>query len=675
MTMPLRFTVLGPVGVTANGRPVCVDRPRRRAVLAYLLLHGNQVVSVDQLIPAIWGGTPPSTARAQIQAEISALRHTLRRAGCPTGSIHTRPGGYLFELAADQLDLTTYTGMVELSREDRTRGRLEAARKLMREALALWRGTVLSGAVADFVEPNRERLEERRLADVEWLVDLELLLGQHHEVTAELTRYVAEYPLRERLRAQLMVALYRAGRQPEALELAREGRRIVAETHGLDPGVRLRELELAILRQDPSLNLTGSATVRPEGGGDVADVPDVTMPGARDGRLCPAQLPAAPPVFAGRDGELASLVTCLGSRPGRPPQAAAPRLVLLSGMPGVGKSALALRAAHAVTGEYPDGQLYVDLGGGRTRRAGPVLAGFLRALGVTTAAMPSAPAERAALFRSIVAERRILLLLDDVSSVEQVQPLIPAAAGCAVVVTSRQQLDLAGACRHVVAPLTEEQGVAVLTGYLGTGRVAAEPTAVGQLLRACGGLPLALRIASSRLQTGRWIADLVTLLRDPRHRLDELSADQATMRGSLESSYRLLSPPAQLTLRRIAMLPTPSVPDWAPAVCARLTPRAAARALDELVQFHLLTVQPRDEPGPNRYVLHDLVRWYALTSTADEPPESAPARASADPGACGWGVLAWEAARRSGAPAVRPVTALPAGHLFPPEELGSSPTR
>ncbi|WP_433346912.1 AfsR/SARP family transcriptional regulator [Micromonospora sp. CA-111912] len=265
--MTLRFTLLGPVGVTAHGSPVNVDRPRRRAVLAYLLLHANQVVSVDQLAAAIWGVSPPSTARAQIQSEIWALRRSIQQADIATEPIATQPGGYVLALAADQLDLARYTTLTTTARVEGERGLLENACKLMREALALWRGTPLSGAAADFVEPGRLHLEERRLADLEWLLGLELTLGRHHELIAELTRYVAEYPLRERLRTQLMIALYRCGRQLEALRVARQGCEMLADQHGLDPGPLLRDLELAILRQDPKLDLDeraapdGSATV------------------------------------------------------------------------------------------------------------------------------------------------------------------------------------------------------------------------------------------------------------------------------------------------------------------------------------------------------------------------------------------------------------------------------
>ncbi|MEU5988134.1 AfsR/SARP family transcriptional regulator [Spirillospora sp. NPDC047418] len=253
--MTLFFTLLGPVGVTAHGDPVRVDRPRRRAILAYLLLHADRVVSVGRLIEATWGATPPSTAKAQIQSEIWALRRTLQPAGT-AGPIATRPGGYVLEVAPGHLDLAAYTEQAAQARAESDRSHPQFARKLMREALSLWKGPALSGIAADFAESGRSRLEERRLTDVEWLADLELGLGGHHALVPELAQHVADHPLRERLRAQLMVALYRSGRQAEALAAAQRGRAILRDEYGLDPGLPLRRLEQAILRQDPVLDLS-----------------------------------------------------------------------------------------------------------------------------------------------------------------------------------------------------------------------------------------------------------------------------------------------------------------------------------------------------------------------------------------------------------------------------------
>lgn len=615
--MTLYFTVLGPIGVSDRGQPVRIDRPRRRATLAYLLLNANQVVSIDQMTTAIWGADPPSTARAQIQSEISALRRVLPSTAGATGQIGTRPGGYRFDVAHDQLDLTTYMTLAGQARADADRHRLEEAATVMRKALALWHGPVLAGAVGGFVERSREYLEQVRLADMEWLFEIELSLGRHRGLIAELSQQVAQLPLRERLRSQLMIALYRDGRQSEALHVARQGREILLGEHGLDPAPLLRELELAVLRQDPTLDLAATSASAGPGGTVSVPAPATATPADRPS---PAQLPAASPIFAGRQAELVSLAERLRGDD-QPGQGAAARIVVLHGMPGVGTSALGLQAAHAAADAYPDGQLCVDCSA-TGHGPGAVLAGFLRALGIAAAAIPEAVSERSALFRSATAHRRMLILLDGVSSVDQVQPLIPAAAGCTVLITTRHLLDLPGAYRQLVAPLTEADGLAVLTGYLGAARVAAEPDAAQRLLRVCGCLPLALRLASSRLHSGRSIADLVTLLRDPTHRLDELSAGEVSVRATLESSYRTLSEPAKLVLRRVAALPTPSIPDWAPAVCTGLAPRVAVRATDELVGCHLLTPVPRHRPGPRHYTLHELVRCYASSIVvADDDPE------------------------------------------------------
>ncbi|BCJ69560.1 AfsR/SARP family transcriptional regulator [Polymorphospora rubra] len=629
--MTLRFTVLGPVGAAVDCEPVGVARPRRRAVLAYLLLNANRVVSVDQLTTAIWESTPPATARAQIQSEISALRWTLRRADDATVPLLTKPGGYVLDLAPDELDLATYTRLAELARVEGNRRRLPNARKLMREALTLWKGPALTGAVAAFVAPTREGLEETRLADLEWLIDIELQLGSHRDLIPELTQYVAEYPLRELLRAHLVVALYRSDRQPEALSVARQGRQLLVDEHGLDPGPLLRELEQAVLRQDPSL----AVAVNEPPPLRIADQPR------------PAQLPPASPLFVGRQADLADLVRCLGSDPDRPANAG-PRVALLHGMPGVGKSALALQVAHAVAAAYPDGQLYADLAGsGRPRNPDQVLEELLRGLGVADLAIPAGLAARAALLRSLLTDRRCLLLLDDARAVDQVLPLLPAGAGCTVLVTARWQLSLPGAHRHLVAPMSDAQGLETLAAHLGPDRLAAEPVAVRALSVLCDGLPLALWFAACRMYRGRWAADLVALLRDPQHRLDELSTDAGSMRDNLAPSFRALSAAASLTLRRIAVLPTVTVPDWAPTVCAGLAPREAMQALDELVGSHLLTPVPRQTVGPHRYLIPNLVRSYALTAAADESPLTAVSANQVLARAVdGWSVLAQEAVRR-----------------------------
>ncbi|WBB51950.1 AfsR/SARP family transcriptional regulator [Verrucosispora sp. WMMD573] len=629
--MTLRFTVLGPVGAAVDSEPVDVARPRRRAVLAYLLLNANRVVSVDQLTTAIWESTPPATARAQIQSEISALRWTLRRTDGAPAPLLTRPGGYLLDLASHELDLTAYSRLTELARAQRNHGRLPNARTLMRDALALWTGPALTGALASFVDPTRAGLEETRLADLEWLLDIELELGCHRDLIPELTQYVAEHPLRELLRAQLVVALYRSDRQPEALSVARHGRQLLRDEHGLDPGPLLRDLEHAVLRQDPSLDVT------------VGSVPTLRFAD----RPRPAQLPPASSLFVARQDDLTDLVRRLGGTPDRPANVG-PQVVLLHGMPGVGKSALALQVAHTVAAAYPDGQLYVDLAGsGQPQHPDQMLDELLRVLGVPDLAIPTERTARVALLRSLFAERRCLLLLDDARAVDQVLPLLPAGAGCAVLVTARWQLDLPGAHRHAVAPLSQAQGLEVLAAHLGPDRLLAEPAALRALSVLCDGLPLALWFASCRMYRGRWAADLVALLRDPQHRLDALSTEDGSMRDNLAPSFRALTAAASLALRRLAVLPTATVPDWAPTICAGLAPREAMQALDELVGSHLLTPVPRQTVGPHRYLLPNLVRTYALTTAADGSPHAdVPVTQVLARAADGWSVLAQEAVRR-----------------------------
>lgn len=641
--MTLRFTVLGPVAVTVAGRTVEIPRPRRLTVLAYLLLNANQLVTVDRLIDATWGPAPPATARAQIQSDIHALRRAIRAAGAQEEPISTQPGGYRLDLRPEQLDLNLFTDRAARARAEADRGRPASAADLMRAALSLWRGPALSGVGGDQLAPARTRLEELRLDEYEWLVNLELTLGRHHRLIAELTEYVTEHPLRERLRVQLMLALYRGGRQPDALRVGREGRQLLAAEYGLDPGPALAEMETAILRQDPALNLAHEPPSEPVAAADDG-------PAGPPVPHAPAQLPPATLPFTGRADDVALLSGALTGTP-RPHGCPSPPVLLLHGMPGVGKTTLAVHVAHATAAGHPDGHLYLDLRGSAPEPCSPrhVVAQALRGLGMDPRDIPNSLAERAALYRSLLARRRLLVMLDDAGSVDQVQPLVPAAPGCGVIVTSRYLLDLPGALRHRVDPLPEGAALDALAAHLDTDRAAAEPEAARAVVRACGGHPLALRVAAARVRSGTWLADLADLLSSPRHVLDELAVDGISVRDSLAAVYRSLSPAAARVLAAMAGLPTPTVPDWVPMTCAGLDPREAVRALDELVRCHLLTLAPQTTPGPNRYRVHRLVA--ALTLDGGHSP-GAPGDAVTR-AAQTWGVLATEALRRIDAPRTR----------------------
>ncbi|MFD6636827.1 BTAD domain-containing putative transcriptional regulator [Micromonospora chalcea] len=634
--MTLRFTVLGPVGVTVGARPAEIHRPRRLGILAYLLLHANQVVTVDRLIAATWGDAPPTTARAQVQSDIHGLRRAIRAAGSSDNPISTQPGGYRLELRPEQLDLALFTDQAALARAEAARGEAETAAGLMRSALSLWRGPALSGASGDFLEPAQARLEEARLDQYEWLVDLELALGRHHRLVTELTEYLTEHPLRERLRIQLMLALYRSGRQPDALRVGRRGREILVDEYGLDPGPALTELETAILRQDPALNAPGGSPAEPAAT-TVGDRPAVST------SCRPAQLPPFPVPFAGRADDVVHLGAHLHAEEG-PESRPAPPVLLLHGMAGVGKTALAVRIAHTVRADYPDGHLYLDLrsGGSEARAPRHVVAEALRGLGVDHRELPYSLDERAALYRSRLADRRLLVVVDDAGSVDQVQPLVPAAPGCAVLVTSRFLLDLPSARRHRVDPLPECAGLDVLTAHLDDRRSEVAPAAARAVVRACGGQPLALRIAAARVRSGTRLTDLAELLADPRHLLDELAVDGLSVREGLAAVHRSLSPSATRVLAAAAQLPTPSVPDWVPVACAGLGAREAVRVLDELVRCHLLTLAPGSAPGPNRYLVHRLVAAFVAAGEGGDPPGDDPVARAAHT----WGVLAGEAVRR-----------------------------
>ncbi|HEY0697992.1 MAG TPA: BTAD domain-containing putative transcriptional regulator, partial [Micromonospora sp.] len=473
------YRVLGPLHV-ANGaqREFRVPPGRQQIVLGTLLLEANRIVSIDALIDAIWDDSPPATARTQVQICVSALRNNLVRIGCGE-AIVTRVPGYRMVVADDQLDAQLFSRLVGEAETLARAGQLDQASRLLRRALGLWRGPALSGTNSRILRDRATRLDENRLGAIESQLGIELRLGRHHQLIGEIGALVREHPLRERLRGQLMLALYRAGRQAEALETYRVGRELLIEQLGLEPGEDLRQLEAAILTGDTTLQIEPSAPVR-----DRATVePEI---------VAPFQLPADIADFAGRDNLVRqseeALLGVAGQR--------ATRVVVLLGKAGVGKSALAVHVAHRLRdSHFPDGQLYCDLSGTRARpeTAGAVLGRFLRALGVPGESIPDAIDERAEMYRHLVDRRRMLVVLDDAANEAQLRPLLPGSSSCAVVVTSRARLTgLAGARVLEVDVLGPEPAIGMLATAIGADRVAAEPAAAHVLVRMGGGLPRAL---------------------------------------------------------------------------------------------------------------------------------------------------------------------------------------
>lgn len=621
---PVRVGVLGPLEVVVDGEPRAAGPPRERAVLAQLALNAGRTVPTDRLVDAVWGEAPPGTARTQVQICVSALR---RRLGSPR-AIATRPGGYALAVRPDDVDVHRFARLVE--RADGEDG--PTAARTLRTALALWRGPALADVDGEVARVAATALEERRLAVAERRLDLDLDLGRADDLIGELRELVAAHPLRESAHRLLMLALYRAGRPADALAAYRAARRVLAEELGVDPGPELRELERAVLDRDPGLGAPARAE-RPH----PVEAPAV-----------PRMLPAGVPAITGRDGALAVLLGRLGGPPD-PHTAHAVPVVGLVGAGGVGKSTLAVRAAHELVDRYPDGQLYADLHQDphdtADERVAGVLGRFLRALGVADRHVPEGTDERAEVFRTRLAGRRVLVVLDGVREEADVVPLVPGSPGSAVLTTSRRQLTgLPSWSALRLDVLDEHDGVALLTELLGAERVGTQRDDLRALVRACDGLPLALRIAGAKLASRpHWTpATLVERLADEQDRLDELTHRGLEVRSTIGVGVRTLGGPARRLFRRLAALDGPPPPAWAAAALLDVPERRGQDAVAELVEADLVAASPG--PGtPVRW--HDLVRAYALERLAEEEdPVDRDAAARRVLG--GWLVLLERARRR-----------------------------
>ncbi len=594
------FRILGPLQVAVDGRHDFTIPPgRQHVVLGVLLLEANRVVSIDHLIDAVWDDDPPATARTQVQICVSRLRNRLVAAGC--AAIVTKPPGYLMPVRPGELDAQLFAGLCAEADAAARAGRTEEAAEILGRAVGLWRGPALDGIDSHIVRAKATELDERRLAAMESHVDLQLQLGRHHKLIGELSTLVSEHPLRERMRGQLMLALYRSGRQAEALDTYRHGRELMIEQLGLEPGEELRRLEGSILAGEAGVP---QADAPPERAPRTVGEPEVRVP---------LQLPTDIADFTGR-GEL---VERMVHRLTDPAEGYATRVVVLAGKPGVGKSALAVHVAHRLgDGHFPDGQLYCDLGGSRTEPTGAldVLGRFLRALGVPGEAVPEAADERAEMYRHLLARRRILVVIDDAASEAQVRPLLPGSGSSAVVVTSRARLTgLAGVRVCDVDVFDQDEAVGMLASVVGAERVAAERAAAEALIRLVGRLPLALRIVAARLGARpHWsLAWMLERLSDERRRLDELAHGEMMVRASLALTYDGLEPPARRLLGLLGALDGQSFPNWVAAALLDADYLDAADLLEVLVDAQMVEVAGVDITGGPRYKLHGLIRLFA----------------------------------------------------------------
>ncbi|WP_441223908.1 BTAD domain-containing putative transcriptional regulator [Phytohabitans sp. LJ34] len=596
--------MLGPVTVVIHGRRHRIPRAQTRGLLALMLLNLGRRISREGVIEAMWGGAAPSTARSQVHNAVTVIRGHLADLGAPE-LLDSGPSGYELLVEPEQVDAARFDDGVRLARDAAARGNQKEAVRLLRGALGLWTGEPLADATGAFVDASRARLVERRLTAVEDLADLELELGRAEMVADEIAPLVDAHPMRERLRVRQMTALYRTGRQVEALQSYRVYRNLLAEYEGLDPGREIAELERMILRADPV----------------PAAAPSAVEPAPEPAPAAPALLPPDIPDFTGREGPVGELRHLLTD--GRPSSALA--VAGVAGMGGVGKTTLAVHVAHLAAPAYPDGQLYANLRGTEAVALDPgdVLARFLRALGVDARAIPNDPVERGEMFRTRLAGRRVLVVLDNAASEEQVRPLLPGAASCAVLVTSRARLTGVEGARWIdLDVFARTEAVRLLGRVAGDERVAAEPDEAADIVRLCGGLPLAVRVAGARL-TARptWrLGHLSRMLRDERRRLDRLATGDLEVRASLALSYEGLKGEAKRLFRRLGRFDTPDFPAWLAGAVLEESADAAG-LLESLVDAQLIGVSSVDAAGEIRYRFHDLVRLYAREcADVEDPP-------------------------------------------------------
>jgi DNA-binding SARP family transcriptional activator/tetratricopeptide (TPR) repeat protein len=588
-----RYQVLGPVELFGADGAVRLGGPKQRAVLALLLLNANQVVAEQRFLAMVWGDDAPPSVRGQLQMYISQLRKLI---GDPV--IVRRPPGYLIRVERGELDLDIFDERIRRAREDLVAGRDDDAMAGYSAALALWQEPVLGGVTGSLLAREGPVLGDRRLAALEEYFDLRLAGGRLEHLVRDVRAAAEEHPLRERLSAQLMLALHGSGRSAEALEVYTATRtRLVAEK-GVEPGPLLRETQSRVLRHE-----------------------DRPAPPASP---MPRQLPGDVPVFAGRVEQLAHLDSLVPT--GADPVVSS---VVIAGGAGVGKTTLAVHWAHRVGHRFPDGLLYANLRGfdpsGNTVAPDEVVRGFLDALNLPAAGIPAGAQARFNLYRSVLADKRVLVVLDNVRDAEQVRSLLPGSPGCLTVVTSRDQLPSLiaseGAMPVVLGLMRESEARAMLVRRLDAARVEAEPDALTRIIDLCAQLPLALAIVAARAATnpGFPLAALADELQEARGDLSVFDAgDPASVRTVFSWSYRALSAPAARLFRLLGLHPGPHVTPVAAASLAGVAVSQARALLTELARAHLLV-----ESRPGQFGFHDLLRAYARELTGDQDPEAA----------------------------------------------------
>ncbi|WP_053723828.1 AfsR/SARP family transcriptional regulator [Streptomyces sp. WM6378] len=598
----MEFRLLGTFEVRDEERVLDVGPRLRQLTLAVLLLEANRPVRVERLMSLLWDGEPPSTARNSLHGHISRLRRLL--ADTPGVSLRTHGAAYALHVDPADVDALRFRALAERARDIPD----EPGAALLRQALGLWRGDMLTGLADDRV---RRQLcmawAESRMTAYERCLDAELRLGRHDGLLGELTELACDHPTRERFTAQLLIALYRSGRPGDAIAAYRRAKTVLAQEFGLEPGTELQGLAMAVLRADPGLAAPACSF---ETASTAFGPPSVI----------PRQLTSDTVHFTGREESLARLDAVLGGGTGR--------CAVVCGTAGVGKTALVVHWAHGVASRFPDGQLYADLRGWSTDApltASEVLVRFLRALGVPSAQIPMLGDEQAALYRSLLADRRVLIVLDNARSAEQIRPLLPGSPHCAVAVTSRADLHELVAFDDAVPIglqlLHPDAALTLLSRIVGSARVEAQPAEAADLARLCAWLPLALRTAAGRLATrpshtiGHLVAELVG--DTPLSGLAPPGEPPSTLRAAFDLSYGGLDPALRAAFRKLGLAPGPDFTPNAAAALWGVPEEAGESVLAALHSAHLV-----HRPTPGRYGLHDLLHDYARErADAEESPE------------------------------------------------------
>jgi DNA-binding SARP family transcriptional activator/tetratricopeptide (TPR) repeat protein len=609
----LRFGVLGPLRVWRGETVVDLGPVQQRVVLAVLVLQAGRPVGRQQMINAVWGEATPRNAVNLVQRHASGLRRALepeRPGHTPSGLLAWTEAGYLLTVPNGALDLDVFEGELSRARAARTAGRLGEATEALHSALGLWRGPVCDGLSSPFLDAQAARLDESRISVLEERIELDLAVGVHGDLIAELRDLIAEHPLRERLHGLLMMALYRAGRQADALAAFRDARRRLRDELGVEPAAPLQRLHQQILAADAELIAATAAET-------AADVNALTGPR----RPLPAQLPHPIPDFTGRQAELDRLDDLLGRDGGGAGTSVV--ITTIAGTAGVGKTALAIHWAHRISERFPDGQLYVNLRGfdptASAMKPGEAIRGFLDAFGVIPQQLPTSLEAQAALYRSLLAGRRVLVVLDNAADEDQVRPLLPGSPGCLVIVTSRNEMSglivTEGAQPVVVDLLSISEARQLLSRRVGKSRVSAEPQAVESIIALCARLPLALMLVAARAAThpAFRLSALAAELREAGGSLDSFGGeDQATnVRAVFSWSYQRLGTSGRRLFRLLGLHFGPDVSLPAMASLAGMTGAQVRHTLAELTRTHLVS-----ERIPGRFALHDLLRAYA-TEIAD----------------------------------------------------------